>query len=83
MRETINEEALKALIAGRGVSDFQITQEDGGFVLSVRYTGASRWLQLRSRDKSPRTWAKLDTLALYLQRLGVRKFSVELGASDA
>lgn len=78
MRETINEEALKALIAGRGVSDYLITQGDDGFVLSVRYTSATRWLQLRSRDKSPRTWAKLDTLAAYLKRLGVRTFSVEL-----
>jgi hypothetical protein len=78
MREAIDEAVLKALIDGRGVSDFLVTRNDNGFVLNVRYTGATRWLSIRSRREVPRTWANLSTLARHLERLGVRKFSVEL-----
>jgi hypothetical protein len=79
MRNAIDENALKALIAGRGVSDFLITQDEpGNFVLSVRYTGATNWLAIRSREKNPRTWASIQTLSRYLWKLGIRKYSVEL-----
>jgi hypothetical protein len=81
MREAIDENALKALIAGRGVSDFLITQDEAcNFVLSVRYTGATRWLPVRSREKNPRTWASAQTVSRYLWRLGVRSYSVELSS---
>lgn len=78
MREAIDEAVLKALIEGRGVSDFLVTRNDAGFVLNVRYTGATRWLAVRSRREVPRTWASLSRLTLYLEKLGIRKFSVEL-----
>jgi len=77
MREAIDEAVLKALIDGRGVSEFLITQGEAGYVLNVRYTSATRWIPIRSRRESPRTWANLDTLARHLNKLGVRKFSVE------
>lgn len=79
MREAIDEKLLKGLIAGRGVSDFLITQDEAGkFILHVRYTGATRWLPIRSREKNPRTWASLDTLASQLWKLGVREWRTEL-----
>lgn len=79
MREAIDEKVLKALIEGRGVSDFLVTQhEDGQFMLSVRYTGATKWLPIRSRERNPRTWARLDTLASQLWKLGIRQWSVAL-----
>jgi hypothetical protein len=79
MREAIDEKLLKALIEGRGVSDFLITQhEDGQFMLNVRYTGATRWLAVRSREKNPRTWASLQTLASQLWKLGIREWRTEL-----
>lgn len=44
-------------------------------MLSVRI--GVRWIPLRSRREATRTWANLQTLALYLQALGVRAFGVE------
>jgi hypothetical protein len=79
MREAVDEKLLRALLEGRGVSEFMITQDDAGkFVLSVRYTGATRWLAIRSRDSNPRTWANLQTLAAYMWKLGIREWKTEL-----
>jgi hypothetical protein len=79
MHDAIDEKLLKHLIYGRVVSDFLITQHaDGQFMLSVRYVEVSDWVPVRSREKNPRTWARLDTLASQLWKLGVRKWYTEL-----
>lgn len=79
MRDAVHEDLLKRLIEGRGVSDVRVTQDhEGKFVLNVRYTGSSHWMAVRSRDRNPRTWASMQTLAAYLWRLGVREWSTEI-----
>ncbi|WP_122423286.1 hypothetical protein [Pseudomonas viridiflava] len=78
MREAIDEAVLKALMDGRGISDFLVTRVNDGFGLSVRYTSSARWLPIRSRREPVRTWASLSAVGKYLERLGVREFRVEL-----
>lgn len=78
MREAIDEAVLKALMDGRGISDFVVTRVNDKFGLSVRYTASTRWLPIRSRREPVRTWASLSAVGKYLERLGVREFRVEL-----
>lgn len=76
-RKGLQEDHLQMLIETGAAREFlvQRTEEGGQWMLSVRI--GVRWIPLRSRREATRTWANLQTLALYLQALGVRAFGVE------
>lgn len=76
-RKGLQEDHLQMLIETGAAREFlvQRTEAGGQWMLSVRI--GVRWIPLRSRREATRTWANLQTLALYLGALGVRSFGVE------
>lgn len=77
-RKGLQEDHLKLLIETGAAREFLIqrTEQGGQWMLSVRI--GVKWHALRSRREATRTWASLQTLALYAEALGIKGFGVEL-----
>ena len=56
-----------------------VSRQNEKWGLAIRLGGAgSRWLPVRSRRESVRTWASLTAVGRFAESLGVKGFSVEL-----
>ena len=79
MPQGIHEEALRALVEGGAVRDSLVSRQEDKWALAIRLGGAgSRWLAVRSRRETLRTWASLTAVGRFADAVGLRGFSVEL-----
>ncbi|KAA8694000.1 MULTISPECIES: hypothetical protein [Pseudomonas] len=79
MPQGIHEEALRALVEGGAVRDTLVSRQEDKWTLAIRLGGAgSRWLAVRSRRETLRTWASLTAVGRFAEAVGLRGFSVEL-----
>ena len=79
MPQGIHEEALRALVEGDAVRDTLVSRQEDKWTLAIRLGGAgSRWLAVRSRRETLRTWASLTAVGRFAEAVGLRGFSVEL-----
>ncbi len=78
IRDTVQEEALLALVSEGAVREFLVRRgPDGkGWTFAVRL--GRRWISVRSRREPIRVWASLTAVGNYAERIGVRGFGVEL-----
>lgn len=74
----LHEETLRELVAAGVARDVLVHRDPHSrkWMVSVRTHGVAR-KTLRSERKAVRTWANLQTVADYLDTLGVVGFSVE------
>ncbi len=79
MRQGIQEEALRVMIEGGAVRDVLVSRHDEKWILAVRLGGAGgRWLPVRSRRETLRTWASLTAIGRFAESAGIRAFQVEV-----
>ena len=79
MRSGIQEDALRVMLEGGAVREVLVSRHGDKWGLAIRLGGAgSRWLPVRSRRESVRTWASLTAVGRFAESLGVKGFSVEL-----
>ncbi len=79
MRSGIHEDALRVMLEGGAVREVLVSRQNEKWGLAIRLGGAgSRWLPVRSRRESVRTWASLTAVGRFAESLGVKGFSVEL-----
>lgn len=79
--ECIQEEVLRALVEQHAVRECMVAKIDGGLAwgLSIRLGSSSaRWVPVRSRRETLRTWASLTAVGRFADNVGLRGFSVEL-----
>lgn len=78
--EGIHEEVLRALVEQHAVSECLVARINGGRLgLSIRLGGSgARWVPVRSRRESLRTWASLTAVGRFADSVGLSGFSVEL-----
>ncbi|WP_236169496.1 hypothetical protein [Pseudomonas atacamensis] len=79
--ESIHEEVLRALVQQNVVRECLVAKIDGGphWSLSIRLGGSgARWVPVRSRRESLRTWASLTAVGRFAEGVGLNGFSVEL-----
>lgn len=74
--ETITHPTLVQLVAAVAVRVVIAVGQPAGWTLLLRYVLAERALAAQ-RSKQVRVFRKLDTLALYLQQVGVSRFEVD------
>lgn len=79
MRSGIHEDALQAMLEGGAVREVLVSRHDEKWTLAIRLGGAgSRWLPVRSRRETLRTWASLTAVGRFAQAMGIKNFAVEL-----
>lgn len=67
------------MLEGGAVREVLVSRQNEKWGLAIRLGGAgSRWLPVRSRRESVRTWASLTAVGRFAESLGVKGFSVEL-----
>jgi len=78
IRDTVQEEALVALVSQGAAREFLVRRGPGGegWTLAVRL--GHKWISVRSRREPLRVWASLTAVGNYAERIGVRGFGVEL-----
>lgn len=79
--EGIHEEVLRALVDQHAVRECLVARIDGGpdWSLSIRLGGSgARWVPVRSRRESLRTWASLTAVGRFADSVGLSGFNVEL-----
>ena len=79
--EGIQEEVLRALVEQHAVRECLVAKIDGGLAwgLSIRLgSSGGRWVPVRSRRETLRTWASLTAVGRFAHNVGLRGFSVEL-----
>ncbi|NKF27000.1 hypothetical protein HER21_11105 [Pseudomonas sp. BGM005] len=76
----IREDVLRALVDQHAVRECRVARVEGGpeWGLSVRLGTGARWVPVRSRRESLRTWASLTAVGRFAEALGIDGFSVEL-----
>ena len=75
MPDAIREATLRELISAGSVAAVTATGQHGGFIVSI--TCGESELLLASARGSTRVFASLNSLAVYLRRLGVSQFEVD------
>lgn len=79
MPQSIQEEALRAMLEGGAVREVLVSRHNEKWTLAVRLGGAgSRWLPVRSRRETLRTWASLTAVGRFAESAGIRAFQVEV-----
>ncbi|MBJ2226812.1 hypothetical protein [Pseudomonas sp. MF7451] len=79
MPQGIQEKTLRAMLEGGAVRDVLVSRQEDKWTFAIRLGGAgSRWLPVRSRRETLRTWASLTALGRFADAVGVRGFSVKL-----
>jgi hypothetical protein len=79
--EGIHEEVLRALVEQHAVRECLVARINGGphWGLSIRLGGSgARWVPVRSRRESLRTWASLTAVGRFADSVGLSGFNVEL-----
>lgn len=77
IRDTVQEEALKLLIQQHAAREFMAKQEPAGaWALYVRI--GVKWVAVRSRRQSLRTWPTPAGLVKYAKGIGCRQVLFEL-----
>ena len=79
--EGIHEEVLRALVEQHAVRECLVARINGGpdWGLSIRLSGSgARWVPVRSRRESLRTWASLTAVGRFAEGVGLSGFNVEL-----
>lgn len=77
----IQEEVLRALVEQHAIRECLVARIDGGpdWGLSIRLgSSGARWVPVRSRRESLRTWASLTAVGRFADSVGMKGFSVEL-----
>ncbi|UQS16164.1 hypothetical protein [Pseudomonas sp. HS6] len=79
--EAIHEDVLRALIGQHAVRECLVARIDGGpdWGLSIRLgSSGARWVPVRSRRETLRTWASLTAVGRFADSVGLRGFGVAL-----
>ena len=79
--EGIHEEVLRALVEQHAVRECLVAKINGGpeWGLSIRLgSSGARWVPVRSRRESLRTWASLTAVGRFAEGVGLSGFNVEL-----
>ncbi len=78
--EGIHEEVLRALVEQHAVRECLVARINGGpdWGLSIRLGSGARWVPVRSRRESLRTWASLTAVGRFAEGVGLSGFNVEL-----
>lgn len=77
----IQEEVLRALVEQHAIRECLEARINGGpdWGLSIRLrSSGTRWVPVRSRRETLRTWASLTAVGRFADSVGLRGFSVEL-----
>ena len=74
--EGIHEDALVHLVQQHAIRECLVAKVWG---LSIRLGGSgARWVPVRSRRETVRTWASLTSVGRFADGIGLQGFSVEL-----
>lgn len=79
--EGMHEDALRHLVQQHVVRECMASKLEGGpqWGLSIRLGGTgARWIPVRSRRETIRTWASLSAVGKFAEGIGLKGFSVEL-----
>lgn len=82
MNNNINHNALIHLVEAGAVSA-AIAAADGDIWTLTISTGEFKKTVMAKNSGKPRVWRKLDTLAKYLQKIGLSKFEIDITNYDA
>ncbi|WP_025112477.1 hypothetical protein [Pseudomonas sp. H1h] len=77
----IHEEMLRAPVEQHAGRECLVAKVDSGLTwgLSIRLSSSgARWVPVRSRRQTLRTWAGLTAVGRFADSVGLRGFSVEL-----
>jgi len=80
--KTIDHNTLSHLVAIGAINAAHVIGQAGGWVLSVKY-GVSETFLSAQRSGKLRLFRKLETIMLYLKKLGISNFVVNSFAYDA
>lgn len=77
-RSAYLENELALLVESQVAREFlvQRTEDGARWQLSVRR--GFKWIPVRSKRESPRTWARLDTLERFAHAIGITALTIEL-----
>jgi len=79
MQAGIQEETLRAMLEAGAVREVLVSRHEEKWGLAIRLGGAgSRWLPVRSRRETLRTWASLTAVGRFAEAQGIKGFAVEL-----
>ncbi|MBA1195259.1 hypothetical protein G7007_20765 [Pseudomonas entomophila] len=69
---------LALLVESQAAREFLVQRTEDGerWQLSVRR--GLKWVPVRSKRESPRTWASLDTLERFARSIGITALTIEL-----
>lgn len=77
-RKGYDEGQLLDLVRNGAVREAKACRDGKRWAFYFRLGGpGSNWLAVRSQREEVRTWAKLDTLADFADKTGIRLFAVE------
>ena len=76
-KETINHNALTHLIDA-GAIESAVASAEGDIWRLTILSGETQKIVMAKNSGKPRVWRKLDTLAKYLQKLGLNKFEIDV-----
>jgi hypothetical protein len=79
-KDAIYEDDLRRYVEQHIVREVLVSRFEGGeWCLCVRLGGpTSRWIPVRSQRETVRTWASLDTLTKWADRLGLRGYALQM-----
>ena len=75
--EKINHNALTHLIDAGAITSATAFADGDTWALKVKVADTTKVVMAKNSGK-PRIWRKLDTLAKYLQKLGLKKFEIDV-----
>lgn len=76
-RSAYLESDLALLVETQAAREFLVQRTEDGQRWQLLVRRGVRWVPVRSKRESPRTWASLDTLERFTQSLGIAAFQVE------
>lgn len=76
-KHVINHNALTHLIEAGAITSATASADGDIWTLSI-LSGETDKIMMAKNSGKPRVWRKLDTLAKYLQTLGLNKFEIDL-----
>ncbi|MFT2793744.1 hypothetical protein ACMV5I_27435 [Serratia sp. T13T92] len=73
--KSINNITLRLLVENGGIRALSVVGTDGGWILKVKY-GLDEYF-LASNARPVRLFKKLDTLVMYLKKIGINQFNID------
>lgn len=78
IRDTVQEDTLRHLVAQGAVREFLVRRGPGGDGWTFAVRLGQQWISVRSRREPLRVWASLTAVGNYAEKIGARGFGVEL-----